>query len=98
MQLITLNTAKILGIAQKTGTVEVGKDANIVISKGDVLDMQTSQITYAFIRGKEVDIHGRQEQLYEYYMKKYKDEGKLWHPKASTGDSDTSKPRRKPPR
>ena len=98
LQLITLNTAKILGIAQKTGTVEVGKDANIVISKGDVLDMQTSQITHAFIRGKQVDIHGRQEQLYEYYMKKYKAEGKLWPPKASTVDSGTPKSRRKPPR
>ena len=46
----------------------------------------------------QVDIHGRQEQLYEHYMKKYKSEGKLLNPKASARDSDRSKSRRKAPR
>ncbi|MFM8758129.1 MAG: amidohydrolase family protein, partial [Methylophilaceae bacterium] len=36
---MTLNTAKILGIADRTGSIEVGKDANIVVSEGDILDM-----------------------------------------------------------
>ncbi|MFM1968869.1 MAG: hypothetical protein RL152_246, partial [Bacteroidota bacterium] len=42
---ITLNAAKILGIADRTGSLEVGKDANIVISEGDILDMRSSNIS-----------------------------------------------------
>ena len=41
LQAITLNAAKILGIADKSGSIEIGKDANIIISKGDALDMRT---------------------------------------------------------
>lgn len=68
---ITLNTAKILGIADRTGSIEPGKDANIIISEGDLLDMRSSIITHAFIQGRQVDLHSKQTQLYERYMKKY---------------------------
>ena len=51
---ITLNAAKILGIADKTGTVEKGKDANIVVSEGDILDMRGNTITHAFIQGRQL--------------------------------------------
>lgn len=71
LQAITLNTAKILGIADRTGSIEAGKDANIVISEGDILDMRTSIITYAFIRGRMVDLNNKQKQLYERYKYKY---------------------------
>ena len=68
---ITLNAAKILGIAGKTGSIEAGKDANIVISEGDILDMRTSIIIHAFIQGREVNLASKQTQLYERYMEKY---------------------------
>ena len=68
---ITLNAAKILGVAGKTGSIEAGKDANIVISEGDILDMRTSIITHAFILGREVNLASKQTQLYERYMRKY---------------------------
>jgi imidazolonepropionase-like amidohydrolase len=68
---ITLNAAKILGIAGRTGSIEAGKDANIVISEGDILDMRTSIITHAFIQGREVNLASKQTQLYERYMGKY---------------------------
>ena len=68
---ITLNAAKILGIAGKTGSIEAGKDANMVICEGDILDMRTSIITHAFIQGREVDLTSKQTQLYERYMIKY---------------------------
>ncbi|HEY1869837.1 MAG TPA: amidohydrolase family protein, partial [Chitinophagaceae bacterium] len=38
LQSVTLNAAKILGIDDRTGSIEAGKDANIVISDGDLLD------------------------------------------------------------
>ncbi|WP_436490186.1 amidohydrolase family protein [Chitinophaga sp. ARDCPP14] len=68
---ITLNAAKILGIDKTTGSLETGKDANIAISTGDILDMKSSVITRAFIQGREINLDNKQKQLYEKYEKKY---------------------------
>jgi imidazolonepropionase-like amidohydrolase len=68
---ITLNAAKILGIAEKTGSVETGKDANLVVSEGDILDMKSNNITYAFIQGRQIDLNNKQKQLFEKYKYKY---------------------------
>jgi imidazolonepropionase-like amidohydrolase len=68
---ITLNAAKILGVDEKTGSLEKGKDANIVISEGDILDMRTSKITQAFIQGRELNLDNKQKQLFEKYKYKY---------------------------
>jgi imidazolonepropionase-like amidohydrolase len=71
LQAITLNSAKILGIDDRTGSIEAGKDANIVISNGDILDMRTSIVTNVFIQGRPVSLENKQTQLYERYMIKY---------------------------
>jgi imidazolonepropionase-like amidohydrolase len=71
LQAITLNTAKILGVDDKTGSLEAGKDANIVVSDGDILDMRSSIILHAFIQGREVSLENKQKQLYERYKYKY---------------------------
>jgi imidazolonepropionase-like amidohydrolase len=71
LQAITLNTAKILGVDDRTGSLEPGKDANIVISSGDILDIRTSNIEHAFIQGREVSLENKQTQLYHKYMAKY---------------------------
>lgn len=68
---ITLNAAKILGISDITGSIEAGKDANIVVSEGDILDMKSSVITNAFIRGREINLANKHTQLYERYKYKY---------------------------
>jgi imidazolonepropionase-like amidohydrolase len=68
---ITLNAAKILGIDDRTGSIEVGKDANIVVCEGDMLDMKTSIVTDAFIQGRKVSLENKQTQLYERYKGKY---------------------------
>ncbi len=68
---ITLNAANILGIADKTGSIETGKDANVVVSEGDILDMRTNIITHAFIQGREVNLDNKQKQLFEKYKYKY---------------------------
>jgi len=68
---VTLNTAKILGIDKVTGSLEVGKDANIAVSAGDILDMKSNKVTHAFIQGREVNLDNKQKQLYERYKYKY---------------------------
>ncbi len=71
LQAITLSAAKVLGIDAITGSLEKGKDANIVVSEGDILDMKTSKVTQAFIQGREVSLDDKQKQLYERYKYKY---------------------------
>ena len=71
LQSITLNAAKILGIADKSGSIEVGKDANIIISTGDALDMRTSIIVKAFIQGRDINLDDKHKQLNKKYSDKY---------------------------
>jgi imidazolonepropionase-like amidohydrolase len=68
---VTLNAAKILGIDNLTGSIEKGKDANIVVSKGDLLDMRTNIITRAYIQGREIKLEDKHKQLAERYEYKY---------------------------
>ena len=71
LQAITLSAAKILGVDDRTGSLEKGKDANIVVSDGDILDMKTSNVTYAFIQGRQINLDNKQKQLFEKYKYKY---------------------------
>ncbi|WP_394750034.1 amidohydrolase family protein [Spongiimicrobium salis] len=71
LQLITGNTAKILGIDTDYGTLAVGKSATLFISEGDALDMRTNQLSNAFIDGRKVSLETHQTKLWKRYMKKY---------------------------
>ncbi len=68
---ITLNAAKLMGVADKTGSIEAGKDANFIISSGDILDMATSNVTDAFIQGRKVNLDDKQKQLNDRFEQKY---------------------------
>ena len=71
LQSITLNAAKILGIADKSGSIEVGKDANIIISTGDALDMRTNNIVHAYIQGRDINLDDKHKQMNKKYSDKY---------------------------
>jgi imidazolonepropionase-like amidohydrolase len=68
---ITSNSAKILKLDGRIGTVEKGKDASFVISDGDLLDMRTSNISLAFIDGRQIDLDNKQKELYKKFSQKY---------------------------
>lgn len=72
VQALTLNTAQILGIADRCGSLAVGKDATLFISEGDALDMRSAQVTAAFIQGREIDLTNKHKQLYQKFEAKYK--------------------------
>lgn len=74
---ITLNTAKILGIDARTGSLEVGKEANLFISNGDALDMLGNDVERAFILGKDIDLNNLHKQLFERYEKKYSEKSPI---------------------
>lgn len=71
ISMITINNAKILGIDKTTGTLEVGKDANLFISKGDALDMITINVDNAFIQGRNINLDNLHKQLYKKFADKY---------------------------
>ena len=74
LMLLTSNTAKILGIDDMVGTLEVGKDATLFISEGDALDMRGNQLTKAYIQGRDVSLETHQTKLWKRYSNKYKSE------------------------
>ncbi len=68
---LTASPAKIMGADQQVGTLEVGKQATLIVSEGDVLDMRTSKIIHAFIDGREINLSNKHEVLSEKFSKKY---------------------------
>ena len=68
--IITGNTAKILGIDDAYGTLEVGKSATLFVSEGDALDMLGNQLTHAFIDGRAISLETYQTKLWKRYSKK----------------------------
>lgn len=71
LQLITLNTAKILGIDDIYGSLEKGKSATLFLSDGDALDMRGNIISHAFIDGRMVSLETHQTKLWKRYSEKY---------------------------
>jgi imidazolonepropionase-like amidohydrolase len=74
LKLITINPAEILGVGEKTGSLEEGKEATLFVSEGDALDFRTNKLSHAFIQGKQITLDNKQEMLFERYSKKYSNE------------------------
>lgn len=74
VQMLTGNTAKILGIDDTHGTLTVGKSATLFISEGDALDMRTNILTHAFIDGRNISLETHQTELWKRYSEKYEGE------------------------
>jgi imidazolonepropionase-like amidohydrolase len=55
LRALTINAAEILGVADRLGTIEVGKIANLTITRGDLFERNT-RITHVFIDGQPVDL------------------------------------------
>lgn len=68
---ISLQAARILGIDDRCGSIETGKDATFFLSKGDALDMKTHEVTHAFIQGRSIDLDNKHKELYRRFRAKY---------------------------
>jgi cytosine/adenosine deaminase-related metal-dependent hydrolase len=66
---LTLSPAEHLGIADRVGSLEVGKDATILITTGNPLEYATT-IERAFIEGRDIDLMDAHRQFYEKYSEK----------------------------
>ncbi len=65
---ITMWPAELLGIADRVGSIETGKLANLVICRGDPLDVRT-KIKYVFVQGKLVPLDSRNTELFEKFAR-----------------------------
>jgi len=68
-RVITDATAEILGVADRLGSIEPGKIANLLVAKGDPLEERT-EVTHVFINGQEISLDNKHLALYERYMKR----------------------------
>lgn len=71
---VTLGAAEFLGIADRVGSLEAGKDATILLVDGDPFELG-STYERAWIRGREVAMEDKQTALYEKYREKYRQLG-----------------------
>jgi len=68
---ITLYPAQILGAGDRIGSLEAGKDATLIITDGDPLEIPT-HVEAAYIQGRPVDLSDRQKRLWAKYGEKYR--------------------------
>ena len=68
LKAITINAAEIWGVADKLGSLDAGKTANVVVSNGDPLDVKTD-VKHIFIAGQEIPLKDRQTELRDEYSK-----------------------------
>jgi imidazolonepropionase-like amidohydrolase len=71
LEAMTLVPARILGVADRVGSLEPGKDATLIVTDGDVLDLR-SHVVAAYLDGRTLDLTDKQKRLYERYRNRPK--------------------------
>ena len=70
LKAVTLYPAQILGVADRVGSLEIGKDATLVITNGNILEIAT-QVEQAYVQGRRVDMSDRHKRLWNKYQQRY---------------------------
>jgi len=71
VEAMTLAPAKILGVDAQVGSLDAGKDATLIVTDGDVLDLR-SHVVAAYLDGRSLDLTDKQKRLYERYRNRPK--------------------------
>jgi imidazolonepropionase-like amidohydrolase len=66
LRAITLTPAELFGLSDRIGSLQAGRDANIVVWNGDPFEFST-QVEHVFIRGREIKEKSRQDMLTDRY-------------------------------
>ena len=69
LKAVTINAAEFMGISDRVGSLEPGKQATLLITTGTPLDM-TSDIEQSYIQGREIDMLDIQKFFFQKYMEK----------------------------
>jgi imidazolonepropionase-like amidohydrolase len=68
---VTLEPARLLGVADRVGSLEPGKDATLIVTDGDLFDIR-SRVVAAYLDGRALDLTDKQKRLYERYRNRPK--------------------------
>ena len=71
IEAMTRTPAKLLGVADRVGSLEAGKDATLIVTDGDLLDLR-SHVVAAYLEGRPIDLTDKQKRLYERYRNRPK--------------------------
>ncbi|MGD9647619.1 MAG: amidohydrolase family protein, partial [Pirellulales bacterium] len=71
LKAVTLYPAQILGVGDRLGSLEEGKDATLIVTDGDPLETPT-EVLSAYIGGRKVDLMDRHKRLWKKYQEKYR--------------------------
>ena len=74
LKAITLYPARILGVADRVGSIEPGRDATLIVTDGDILEPAT-HVEQAFVQGRGVDLSSKHTRLWQKYREKYRRQG-----------------------
>jgi len=66
LRAITLAPAEVMGVADRVGSIQVGRDANVVVWSGDPFEF-ASNAEHVFVRGRTFTAKSRQDLLTERY-------------------------------
>jgi imidazolonepropionase-like amidohydrolase len=66
---VTLEAARMLGVGDELGSLEVGKRATLIVTDGDILQIPT-RVEAAFVDGARIDLRSRHTELYEKYRER----------------------------
>ena len=69
LRALTINSAEILGVGDRLGSIEKGKLGDLILTDGDPLEARTN-IKQMFIAGREVSLESRHTREYEKWMKR----------------------------
>ncbi len=69
LKAVTRNTAEIFGLGDQLGTIEPGKMANLIVTTGDPLELNT-ELKYLFINGEQTSMENKHHELYEEFSKR----------------------------
>jgi imidazolonepropionase-like amidohydrolase len=69
LKALTINAAEMLGIGDRAGSIEPGKMGNVIVTKGDPLEVRT-QVMHVVVAGRDVPLDNRHLSLYERYSKR----------------------------
>jgi imidazolonepropionase-like amidohydrolase len=66
LKAMTINPARMFGVDNEYGSIEVGKVANVIVTTGDPIDIR-SHIREVFVKGLRMRFNDRHTELYEIY-------------------------------
>jgi imidazolonepropionase-like amidohydrolase len=69
LRAVTLAPAEVLGVADRVGSLQIGREADVVVWSGDPFEF-ASVAEHVYVRGVENNAPTRQQMLIERYMTK----------------------------